>query len=126
MKRLLIIPLLSLCALAEAQTASPAENEAVSGIAPCLVQGLPDDWVRIYMVVELARPGDESGGVRYLVSRRDTPDQAEPYTPCDIRAPARALLAVRAQQSPERSRWTGARLVLHPSGNFELRFDYPQ
>jgi len=126
MKRLLIIPLLSLCALAEAQTASPAENEAVSGMAPCLVQGLPDDWVRIYMVVELARPGDESGGVRYLVSRRDTPDQAEPYTPCDIRAPARALLDVRAQQSPERSRWTGARLVLHPSGNFELRFDYPQ
>ena len=126
MKRLLIVTLLLLCAGAGAQTASPAESEAVTGMAPCLVQGLPDDWVRIYMVVELARPGDESGGVRYLVSRRGTPDQAEPYTPCDTRAPALALLALRAQQGPERGRWTGARLVLRPSGNFDLRFDYPE
>ena len=126
MKRLLIVTLLLLCAGAEAQTASPAESEAVTGMAPCLVQGLPDDWVRIYMVVELARPGDESGGVRYLVSRRGTPDQAEPYTPCDTRAPALALLALRAQQGPERSRWTDARLVLRPSGDFDLRFDYPE
>ena len=94
-------------------------------LLPC-VHGLPDDWLRIYMVVELARPGDESGNVRYLVARWDTPDQIEPYTPCDIRAPALELLARRAQQSPERSRWTGARLVLRPSGNFELNFDYPE
>jgi len=126
MKRLLIIPLLSLCPLAEAQPASPQETEAVARIAPCLVQGLPDDWLRIYVVIDLARPGDESGNVRYLVARRDTPDRVEPYTPCDLRAPAVGLLATRAHQAAERSRWTGARLVLHPSGNFELNFDYPE
>ena len=126
MKRLLIIPLLLLCALARAQPASPQETEAVARIAPCLVHGLPDDWLRIYVVIDLARPGDESGNVRYLVSRRDTPDRVEPYTPCDLRAPAVGLLATRAHQTAERSRWTGARLVLHPSGNFELNFDYPE
>ena len=126
MKRLLIVPLLLLCARAEAQTASPAESAAVEKMAPCLVQGLPDDWIRIYMVIDLARPGDASGNVRYLVSRWDTPDRVEPYTPCDIRAPALELLATRAHQAAERSRWTGARLVLHPSGNFELNFDYPE
>jgi hypothetical protein len=127
MKRLLIIPLLLLpCALARGQAASPAVSAAVESIAPCLVQGLPDDWTRIYMVIDLARPGDASGNVRYLVSRRDTPDQVEPYTPCDIRAPALTLLATRAQQGPERNGWTGARLVLRPSGNFELNYDYPE
>jgi hypothetical protein len=126
MKRLLIIPLLLLGALARAQPASPQETEAVARIAPCLVQGLPDDWLRIYVVIDLARPGDESGNVRYLVSRRDAPDRVEPYTPCDLRAPAVGLLATRPYQTTARSRWTGARLVLHPSGNFELNFDYPE
>lgn len=126
MKRLLTVPLLLLCALARAQSASPEEAEAVQRIAPCLAQGLPDGWSRIYMVIDLARPGDETGNVRYLVSRWDTQDRVEPYTPCDLRAPAAGLLATRAHQAAERSRWTGARLVLHPSGNFELSFDYPE
>jgi hypothetical protein len=110
---------------AAAQAAEAFEVEALQKIAPCLAQGAPPDWLRLYMVIELENPGDETGGVRYLATREETPDQPEPFVPCDIRSPALALLAVREHQAPDRRRWTSARVVLLRDGSFSLGYDFP-
>lgn len=109
-----------------AQSASIAETNAVARIAECLVQGAPNDWQRLYMVIELEKPGDATGNVRYLAMRLLDPDHPVAYTPCDIRKPALVLIEARKSQAPERQGWTGARLVLHDDGKFELNYDYPK
>jgi len=111
---------------AAAQAAAPYEIEVVQRIAQCLAQGAPEDWLRIYMIVELENPGDATGGVRYLASRESAPDKPEPFTPCDIRGPALAVLGVREHQAPDKARWTGARIVLLRDGSFSLGYDFPQ
>ena len=113
-------------AAAFAQSATIAETTAVSRIAECLLDGAPHDWQRLYMVVELAEPGAETGQVRYLAVRASAPDTPVPYQPCDVRKPAQVLIESRKQQVPERKGWTGARLTLHESGKFELSYDYPK
>ena len=126
MRHLLIMLLLALGpASGFAQTASLAETEAVARIAECLVQGTPSDWQRLYMVIELGEPGAETGQVRYLAARASAPDEPVAYTPCDIRKPATILIEARKRQVPERKGWTGARLILHDDGKFELNYDYP-
>lgn len=107
------------------QTASKAEAELVQQLAPCLVQGLPENWERIYMVMELPEPGAPSGRVRYLVTRETAPDPL-PYVPCDARKPAELLMESRKDQSAERRGWTGARLTIHRSGRFDINYDYPR
>jgi len=109
-----------------AQSASPTETEAVARMAECLVQGAPEHWQRIYMVIDLAEPGAETGKVRYLAALASAGDQPVAYTPCDARRPARILLDSREGQAPERRGWTGARLTLHADGKFELNYDYPK
>ena len=109
-----------------AQSASISETTAVARIAECLVQGAPNDWQRLYMVVELENPGDETGNVRYLAARAADPDHPVAYTPCDLKKPARVLIEARKRQVPERKGWVGARLVLHEDGKFELNYDYPK
>lgn len=52
-----------------AQEANQNEMQAVTEIARCMAQGLPDNWVSAQMVVELARPGESTGAVRYLFAR---------------------------------------------------------
>lgn len=127
MKQALIMLLLAaLPATGLAQSASIAETNAVARIAECLVDGAPNDWQRLHMVIELAAPGDETGKVRYLAARAAAPDNPVAYTPCDIRKPALVLLEARKQQVPERKGWTGARLTLHDDGKFELNYDYPK
>ena len=126
MKHALIMLFLApLCAFGQAATI--AETNAVARIAECIAQGPPDDWERLYMVMELAEPGAETGGVRYLAVRASSPG-ADPvdYTPCDTRKPAMILIEARKQQAPERKGWIGARLVLHNDGKFELKYDYPK
>lgn len=105
------------------QTASKAETELVMQIAPCMVQGTPEDWQRLYMVIELPEPGAPSGRARYLVARDGEPVA---YTPCDPQKPAQMLMDSRQDQAPERRGWTGARLVIHRSGRFDLNYDYPR
>jgi hypothetical protein len=124
----LALALAALCAPrpAAAQNAEPYEIEVVQKIAPCLAQGAPQDWMRLYMIVELDNPGDETGGVRYLASREGSPDKVEPFTPCDIRGPAMAVLGVREHQPAEKARWTGARIVLLRDGSFSLGYDFPE
>jgi hypothetical protein len=124
MKNALIILLAALApSLACAQAASFSETTLVANIARCLVDGAPQGWDRLYMVVELAQPGDESGAVRYVAERGDA---REAYVPCDSKRPAKTLIEARDTQPPERRGWTGARLVIHADGKFQLNYDYPK
>jgi hypothetical protein len=125
MRHVLIMLALAVApAIAFAQGASISETNAVARIAECLAQGAPGDWQRLTMVVELAKPGDATGGVRYFAT--DASGNAEPYTPCDTRKPALMLLEARKSQTPERKGWISARLVLFEDGKFELHYDYPK
>jgi hypothetical protein len=110
---------------AVAQEASAAEEETITHIAQCMMEGLPDDWVAAHMVVELPSAGADSGGVRYLVARKDAEDNFEPFNPCDTAKPAQMLVDLRASQPRERQGWTSARLVIERDGSFRLNYDFP-
>jgi len=131
MRHLLIIALLAAAPLlspswAQAQNASEAETAVLSEIAKCLVVGLPQDWQRAQVVVELKEPGAPEGEVRYLFSRTLTRDQLERFTPCDEQAPARAMVGLRGAQPPEKRGWKSARFLLNRDGKFDLSYDYPK
>jgi hypothetical protein len=111
-------------AAALAQQASSAEVDAMSEIAECLAEGLPTDWRQAHMIVELPEPGATSGNVQYLVARGEIKDKLEPFTPCDVGKPARALIDMRQTQPSERRGWTTAHIVLNPDGSFELNYDF--
>jgi hypothetical protein len=106
------------------QAASKAEQDVVLEIAQCIVEGAPEDWTRLTMVVDLDKPGADTGGVRYLVTRSSSEEPVS-YLPCDQARPARLLIESRGQLAPERQGWTGARLVLQRDGRFSLNYDYP-
>jgi hypothetical protein len=105
------------------QTASKAENDAAVLIAECMVKGPPEDWQRLYMVIELPEAGAPSGRVRYLVAR-ESAAVPEPYVPCDGSRPAQILMESRKDQTPERRSWIGARFIIHRNGRFDLNYDY--
>ena len=127
MRHLAIMLLLALAPGAGfAQSASLAETEAVARIAECIVQGAPEDWQRLYMVIDLDKAGDDTGKVRYMAVRASAPTEPVAYTPCDTRKPATILIEARKRQTLERKGWIGARLTLHESGKFELNYDYPK
>jgi hypothetical protein len=109
-----------------AQEANPNEMQAVTEIAQCMVQGLPDNWVSAQMIVDLAGPGESTGAVRYLVARKDAEDKPEPFTPCDTDRPAQILVGLRGVQPADRRGWTSARLVVTRDGNFKLNYDFPK
>jgi hypothetical protein len=131
MKTLFIIASLAAAALlspswARAQQASEQETELLGVIAKCLIEGLPSDWQRAQMIVELEAPGASGGAVSYLFSRTLSRDRLEPFTPCDERRPAAVMADIRALQTPERSGWKTARFVLNRDGKFDLTYDYPK
>jgi hypothetical protein len=109
---------------ASAQEANPNEMQAVTEIAQCMVEGLPDDWAAAHMIIELSAPGESTGGVRYLVARKGAEDKLEPFTPCDTEKPAKILVGLRDRQPPERRRWTSARLVVERDGTFRVSYDF--
>ena len=113
-------------ALACAQQASTAEQKAVSAIAECLAEGLPSQWQRVLMVLHLPKPGAKSGDVQYLVAPAASGGELEPFTPCDVKRPARILIELRQHLPAARRGWTGARLSLEPDGRFSLGYDYPK
>ena len=109
-----------------AQGANRAQVETITEIAQCMAQGLPDDWVTAYLIVDLAKPGDSTGKVRYLVARKSTEASPEPFTPCDTDRPPVALIGLRMLEPAERRGWTSARLILERDGNFRLNYDFPK
>jgi len=109
-----------------AQEANQTELEAITEIAQCMVEGLPENWVTAHMIVELSQPGDSTGGVRYLVARKDAEDKLEPFTPCDHDRPPSILVSLRGVQPVERQGWTTARLVVERDGKFRLNYDFPK
>lgn len=111
---------------AGAQSATDAETKAVTEIVECLLEGLPEDWVRAEMKVELQKPGDETGSVLYLAATSDAADQPQPFTPCDVRTPARRMIELRASLPAERRAWTAATLMLQRDGRFGINYDYPK
>ena len=126
LRRLPLLAALAVSLPALGQQANQDETQAINEIAQCLVEGLPSDWAVAHMVVELARPGAETGGVRYLVSRQDATDKFEPFNPCDTDRPPKLLISLRDQQPQERRGWSAARLIVQRDGNFRLNYDYPK
>jgi hypothetical protein len=117
--------LAALPAIGFSQTATKAEGQVAQEIAQCLVQGPPEDWERLYMIIELPEPGAPAGRVRYVAEGKAWAQQVA-YVPCDAKKPAQLLMDARENQSAERRGWTGARLVIHRSGRFDLNYDYPR
>jgi|SRR5262245_7256246 len=109
-----------------AQEANRTQLETVSEIAKCMAQGLPDDWVTAYLIVDLEKPGDSTGKVRYLVARKDAEAKPESFAPCDTDGPPVALIGLRYLEPPERRGWISARLTLERDGNFRLNYDFPK
>lgn len=109
-----------------AQEANQNEMQAITQIAECMAEGLPDDWVAAHMLVRLSAPGESTGGVRYLAARKDAEDKLEPFTPCDAERPAKLLVGLRALQPPERRGWISARLVVERDGTFRVNYEFPK
>lgn len=109
-----------------AQEANATQLEAISEIASCMAQGLPQDWAAAHMIVELERPGDSTGKVRYIATRKDAEDKFEPFTPCDTERPPVVLIGLRKLEPAERRGWTTARLVVERDGRFRLNYDFPK
>ena len=116
--------LLVLSAAAIGQEASQGEMHTINAIASCLLSGVPQQWKRVDMIVELEAPMAGAGKVQYLVTGAD--GQRAPFAPCDDQLPVRALLEARDAQPAEQRGWRSARLALEPSGDFRLNFDYPK
>jgi len=131
MRRFFTVALLAAAPLvfpspARAQQASEKETEVMQAIGRCLLAGLPEDWYRAQVIVELEAAGAPSGDVRYLMSRTLSRDKFEPFKPCDDTAPAKALVELRKEQPPERAGWKVARFMLNRDGKFDLHYDYPK
>jgi hypothetical protein len=110
----------------EKQQAGEKETRLLGTIAQCLIAGLPSDWQRAQMIVELEIPGAPGGVVSYQFSRTLSRDTFEPFTPCSETQPPLTLAEVRGLQSPERGGWKTARFVVSRDGKFDLTYDYPK
>lgn len=108
------------------QEASKAEEEAVLEIVKCMVANLPENWRIAAMEINLEKPFDDSGGVRYLMARGDSELANEPFEPCDVRMPAKALIDVRKSLARDRQGWIGARVTVLRDGRYGIRYGYPQ
>jgi len=108
------------------QAASPNENETVIEIVKCMIAGLPEDWSVAAMEINLEKPFDTTGDVRYFVARGPDTKPTEPFTPCDVAQPARTLIEARKTQPRERQGWIGARVTVFRDGKFGIRYGYPK
>jgi hypothetical protein len=111
--------------VAAAQPADDAQNKLLGEIAGCLQAGLPADWRTAEMVVDLKKPGADTGDVRYYMRRMLSGGEFEPFQPCDTKKAARDLISVRKLQKADRRGWTSARLIIRNDGTYDLTFDYP-
>ena len=123
---LLAAPAAALAQAAAGPTASEAETRAATSIVECMVAGLPGDWRIAVMEVNLEKPFDETGAVRYHVGRGDATTATEPFQPCDVKQPALTLIEARKLQSEARSGWIGARVTVFRDGRFSIYYGYPK
>jgi hypothetical protein len=126
--RIALLLALAACALparAQQEAATFNDTRLAQTIFQCLAAGLPDDWERAFMILELPAPNSSDANVRYMVARSNV-GEPEVFQPCDARQPAQALLDARQDQAPDRRGWTGARLAVERVGKFEFNFDYPE
>src|SRR3954451_4801820 len=121
---LIMLALAAAPALAFAQDASTSETDTVAKIAECLVQGPPSDWQRLTMLIEVEKPGDETGRVRYLATGPN--GQVLAYTPCDTSKPALILLGARKDMAAERAAWIAAPVGPLGDGTVALAYRSPK
>ena len=110
----------------EERGASEREHRAVGDIVDCLVSGLPEDWRIAAMQINLDKPMDDTGSVRYLMSRDENAAPAEPFDPCDVKKPARILIELRNTLAADRRGWIGAEVRVLRDGRFGIRYGYPK
>jgi len=122
----IVLVFLAAQALAQGQDATDAERRAVGDIVDCMVAGLPENWRIAEMQVNLEKPMDQTGAVRYLMSRADDAPPAEPFEPCDLKRPARTLIDLRSSLPPSQRAWIGAEVRVLRDGRFGIRYGYPK
>ena len=110
----------------EQREAADFETRAMADIVDCMVQGLPDVWYRATMEINLDKPFDETGSVRYLFARTESEAPAEPFKPCDIKRPARTLIDLRGRLPRDRQGWVGAQVTVLKDGRFGIRYGFPK
>jgi hypothetical protein len=108
---------------AAAQGASAAQTKTVSTIAECLAVGLPEQWKRLQMIIDLPEPLSDVGSVQYLVTLPN--DRIDSFKPCDPGLPPRRLIGLRDDQPEKERGWTKAILTMQPDASFTLKYEYP-
>jgi len=110
----------------EQRDAAEFETRAMADIVDCMVQGLPDEWYRATMEINLDKPFDETGSVRYAFARHDGEPPVEPFTPCDVKRPANTLIELRNRLPSDRQGWIGAQVTVLKDGRFGIRYGFPK
>jgi hypothetical protein len=110
----------------EQREAAEFENRAMADIVDCLVQGLPEQWYRATMEINLEKPFDETGSVRYVFSRSPEEAPSESFQPCDVKRPARTILELRSRLPRDRQGWIGAQVTVLRDGRFGIRYGFPK
>jgi hypothetical protein len=106
--------------------ASESETRAVADMVDCLVAGLPEDWYAASMQINLDKPMDKTGAVRYLMSRDEQIAPAEPFQPCDVKKPPQLLLGLRDSLPKDKRGWIGAEVRILRDGRYGIRYGYPK
>ena len=119
----LLLAAAPLGAAAQGAGASDEQTRAVTAIAECLAVGLPEQWKRFQMTIELPAPLSDTGGVLYMVTLPN--DRMQPIKPCDPGLPPRRLLGIRDSQPEKERGWTKAVLTMRPDASFDLKYEYP-
>ena len=110
----------------EDRAASEAENRMVGDVMDCLIVGLPEGWRQATMEINLAKPYDDTGSVRYVFTREDNTAPSEPFEPCDVKRPAQFLIELRNKLPESRRGWIGAQVTILRDGRFGIRYGYPK
>jgi len=110
----------------EERAAIDAENRTVADVLNCFITGLPEDWRQATMEINLDKPFDETGSVRYVFTREENTTPTEPFEPCDLKRPAQYLIELRSKQPESRRGWIGAQVTILRDGRFGIRYGYPK